>query len=803
MLPVASSFRSLLKARGFTLLAVLTIALGLGATTAVFSVVDSLTLQRRPGLADEKSLVDVGRTRKGAGFDNFGWLDFVDYQRQNTVFTDLAAARFGYAPAGLAVDGDAQNAHVQMVSSNYFSVLGTRFATGRNFTPGEGPAAEIVLSHRYWQRRFQGDPGVIGRSVLYNNTPVTVVGVTEPGFDGTSIVLVDFWAPFQLLETLDPGSQLLRKRGNAFLMAIGRLKPGVTLAAARAEMSVLAQRIEQENPETHKGLGIACQPTSRFPGEMGLGLAIGSTALFALTGLTLAVACANVAGLLLARGAARRRELAVRTALGATRGRLVAQLLTEYLLLFLAGGLAGAFVAVWLVSLFAAALPSLPVAISIEPAVHPLALLFCLGCALLAGLVFGLAPALNATRFDVLGGLRSADQPAGGRIFTLRHAFLIVQLSLSLALIATGGLLVKALGKAALTHPGFEAARVDFIHFDFQAGGLTKQTGPAFSEELLQRAVALPGVESAAWSVAIPLEGSNRSFHDLWPAGKPRDRGTDIETDWNLISADYFATLGIPLLAGRVFTAGDTAQATRVAIVNETFARRIWPGQSAVGQTLVNDEGQTIEVVGVARDAKYRSLGDGPRSHIYVPIAQLYHADRSLFLKMRDGRPSLPQVRAILAQIRPGQPIAYAQSLESFALTSLLPYRIASAVAVGAGVLSLLLAAMGVYGSTLYWATRWTREFGVRLALGSTRAQLVLLVLRGSLTVAALATALGLLAAVGLGQVIRAFLFGAPSADPLVLLAASGFFLALVTLTAWLPARRATRVDPMVALRAE
>ncbi len=797
------SLRSLFKARAFTPLAIATIAIGLGATTAVFSIVESLLLRDRPGLVDERSLVDIGCSRNGSGFDNFGWPDFLDYRAQNTVFTDVAAARFGYQSAGLAVDGRAEDAHAQMVSANYFPVLGTRLALGRNFAPSADPVPEIILSYRYWQRRFNGDPAVIGRAVLYNNAPVTIVGVTELGFDGASIVSADFWAPFSLLETLEPGSTLLQKRANAFLMAVARLKPGVTLAQAQAEMSLLAQRLEKAYPESNKGHGAVVAPSSRLPGEMRLAAAMASTALFLLTGLALAVACANVAGLLLARGAARRRELAVRAALGATRGRLIAQLLGEHLLLFLAGGLVGGFIAVWLVNTFVAVLPSLPIAVSVHPEINPLAFAFCLGIALLAGLAFGLAPALNSTRIDVLASLRSNEQPAGGRIFSLRNLFLILQLSLSLALLTTAGLLVKALGKTALTDPGFDARHVEFVRFDFRSGGLTKETGPAFAEEFLARAAALPNVRAAAWSVAVPLDDTGRSFGELWNAGSERSRENEINTDWNLVSPAYFETLGNPLVAGRSFTTADLANTTRVAIVNETFARRIWPGQDALGQTLVNEEGQTIAIVGVARDAKYRSLGEPPRNMFFVPSAQTYHHSPALFVRLRDGNSILPQVRTLLAQLLPGLPVARAETLESFAATSLLPYRIASGVAAGAGALSLLLAGMGVYGATLYRATQRTREFGVRLALGSTRGQLIALVLRGSLGVAAIAIGLGLAASFGLGQVVKSFLFGAPGADAVVFLGTAGFFLALVVLAAWLPARRATRVDPMVALRAE
>ena len=708
--------RSLFKARAFTPLAVITIALGLGATTAVFSVVDALLLSPRPGIADESALVDFGASRRGGPADNFDWPAYLDFRAQNHVFTDVAAAGLRAESAGFAVDGQAENAFVQWTSPNYFAVLGTRMAAGRDFTPTEAPTPEIVLSHRYWQRRFQGAPEVIGRTVLFNGAPVMVVGITEPGFAGNGLLAADFWAPYPLVEILDPASKLLRNRGNAILLGLARLKPGVTLAQARAELAVLAQGLEKAYPESYRDRGVAVTPSSRLPGEIHLAVTVGSTALLTLTGLALAVVCTNVAGLLLARGSARRRELCVRGALGATRRDLLVQLLTETLLLFLVGGLAGAVVAGWLISVFnASLLPSLPVLLSVAPAFNPLGFAFCLGVALVAGLVFGLGPAIHATRFDLFTALRDGDQAGGsGRFLSLRNVFLLIQLALSLALLTTSGLLVGALARTARTDPGFQTAQVEMVSFDLRAGGLTGATGPAFLADFLPRVAALPSVASAAWSAAIPLDGGRRGYGSVWTPTTERTRENEIRTDWNLISPAYFATLGIPLVTGRDFAPTDLAGAERVAIVNETFARSLWPGQSALGQTLINDEGLPVTIVGVARDVKYQSLSEEAHNHLYVPCAQVYDRRLTLFVKTRDAGTALPKIRALLAQTLPGLPIARTQSLESAAASSLLPYRVASAVAAGAGGLSLLLAGMGVYGSTLYWGV--SPDAGIRRA---------------------------------------------------------------------------------------
>ncbi len=794
--------RPLLRSPRFSLLAVAIIALSTGACTAVFSLLDSVVFRPRAGLVDEARLVDLGRTSKGSGFDNFSYPDFEDYRAQNSTFTDIAAGNFTPTPAGVTVDGQAEHASMQWVSANFFSVTGTRFVAGRGLTPDAHAEAAVVLSHDYWQRRFRGDPAAIGRTVLLNDKAVTIAGVAEPGFRGSTIVAADLWASFTFHEVLDPGSKLISARKNSILMGIGRLKPGVTLEQAQADLGIIAQRIAAAFPDSHRTRGIAVLPSSRVPGEMRLiaGAFLGILGLLAL--LTLLVASANIAGLMLARGATRQREFAVRSALGADRARLLRELLAEHLVLFVVGGAAGALVCHWLVHTLRSLVPALPVSLDLNVSMSPAAFVFITGLSLLVGLLFSLGPALNSSRFDLLAVLRRGEQPAGGsRLFSLRSLFLIIQLTLSLALLTTAASLAHSLWRMAEHDPGFDSRRVEFIQFDLNTAGFTKETGPLFLEQLLTEARALPGLDHAALTVAIPMEGGGHSYGDLRKPTTPKDEPSPW-LDWNLISPDYFATLGIPILQGRAFLPTDVAGSPRVGIVNATMAARFWPNESALGKILLNEKDEPVEIVGVARDAKYRAAGEAPASHFYAPITQEYFHQPSLIVKSRGEASAIPQLRALLMRLQPTLPIFFTQSLTDATAAGLMPQRLAAGAALGAGALALLLAAMGVYGVTLFWTTTRTREFSVRLALGATPRGLLTLALSGSLRLAAIATVLGLAVAFGLTRLSDS-IFGGVEPDPLIFGATGLLLAALVALAALLPAWRVTKLEPMQALRSE
>lgn len=792
--------RPLKKSPRFAALTVLLVTLGVGACTAVYALFESALLRDRPGIVDSSALVDIGRTRRGSGFDNMSYPDYADYRAGNSSFVDIAAYRFEPEQIGLASGGDAQAATLAWVTTNYFGVTGTRFAAGRGFTPTENPLGEIVISHRYWQKRFAGDPAVIGRAVVVNNHTVTIVGVTEPGFTGSTVLAPDVWGAFPMMKLFEPGSEILTGRPFSIVMALGRLKPGISAGQAQADLSRIAEQLAKEYPQSHAERGVAVSPSSRFPGQVRLYASAFLGLLGLLTLLGAVVACANIAGLMLAHGAGRRQEFAVRTALGADRRRLVRDLLLEQLVLFGFGGLGGGLFSLWLVDLLRSAIPQLPVPVQLDLSVNPGALAFAIGLALLLGLLFSLGPALTSSRFDLVSALRRQEQPGGGRVFNLRGIFLVLQLALSLALLTGAAGLTKSLWSLAYRSPGFDPARVELVQFDLRNAGLGESAGRQFSEQLLTQVNAMPGVERSAFTVSVPLSGGGFSFGPLFPTNNRNQ--PPIITDWNLISPDYFATMSIPLVRGRDFTAADRSGGPLVGIVNETFARLTWPGKDPIGQFLYNHNGQPIEIVGVARDSKYRSAGEAPLPHFYAPLTQVYFSRVTLLVKSRDDTSLIPRVRDLLHHLQPNLPIHLAQSVSEAVALGTTPQRIAASVALAAGLLALVLAATGVYGATLFWVAHRTREFGVRAALGATPRSLLRLALTGSLRLTAVATALGLAAAFGLLAVVGS-LFGGITAEPLLFVACALLFGALVLGASFLPARRAARVDPMIALRAE
>lgn len=799
---IAQSIRTLFKSPRYALLAIIIAGLGIGACTLVFGVFDALILRERAGIRNGATVVDIGRTDRGSGFDNFSYPDYVDYRTQNSTFTDIAAFDFSPTPAGLTVGEDTQNANAQWVSSNYFVVLGTRFAHGRSFASDDRPVAEIVLSHGYWQRRFQSNPAIVGRTVLFNNVPVAVVGVAEPGFAGSTVVAADFWVPFSFTYVVNPASERLNWRPGAMVMGAGRLKPGVTLAQAQADLGLIAARVAQQFPDSHRERGVAVQPGSRFPGSMRVAVTAFIGILGVLSLLAMLVAASNIAGLMLARAATRTREFAVRAALGADRRRLLKQVLGENMALFACGGIAGALFAVWGTSALVRLAPVLPVPLDLQLRVSPLALGFALVFSGLIGLLFSFGPAVAATKFDLFSVLRSAESAAGGgRKFGLRQIFLIVQLTFSLALLGTATTLTYSLLRLARQDAGFNSERVSFYRFDLRTTGMTDREGIDFLTQLLAEAQALANVESAALTSMIPLEGGGRSIGPLRLPEAAAD-APPIQTDANIVTPGYFRLLELPLVQGRDFLESDANGAPLVGIVNETMARRLWPDQNPLGRILLNSNNQPIEVVGVARDSKYRTMGEEPRLHLYVPRAQVYSPQSALLLKSRTAVAPVAEVRALIRRLRSNLQLYEAQSLDGAIANSLVPQRIAAMAALGTGLLALLLAGMGVYGITLYWTSIRTREFGVRAALGATRGNLLLLALKSSVRLAAVAVLAGLAAAVGLSTLVNS-LFGNIHINPLLLALTGTVFIGLVILAGFIPARRAARVDPMVALRAE
>ncbi len=764
--------------------AMLSLAIGIGADVSVFTVANALLFRTPTGVREPERLVDIGVGRQDGGFNPGSYPTYLDIRRRAVTLDGVYAHQMFPQALSLAVAGAsaaAERVFGHFVTTNYFAVLGTTASSGRLFVPadGEQPGASpiVVLSDRFWRRRFGGDPSVIGSAIRVNGQPFTVIGVAQEGFQGTGLVMG------------------------------GRLKRDAPLARAAAELGVIGRDLRRAHPDQMGTRELRVLPSSSVPGNRGR-VAAFAVLLMALVSLVLLVACGNVAGVLLARAAARRREMAVRLSIGASRARLVRQLLVETIVLFLLGGAAGVALARTMTSLLVARLPPLPFPISVSLALDGRVLAFTIGLSLIAALVFGLAPALQTSRPDPVAALKDESPGAAGR-GRLRQAFVLAQVAASVALVVGAGLFTRALERAGSMDPGFDPHGIELVSLDVSMAGYSDTTGPQFWRDLVDRVRELPGVQAATLARVLPggFEGIGLG---LSPAGGRSGGVTDsFEPDGNIVEPGYFATLRIPLLAGRDFTAADRAGAQPVAIVGDAVARHFWPGENALGKYLSQPGNKrTLLVVGVARDIKSSSLVDGlSESFVYLPLQQQYasHLTSQMTIAARTnpGQPATHAIRALVASMNPNLPIVTSQTLEDSLALGLVPQRVAASVSASLGLVGLLLAAVGIYGVTAFTVARRTREFGIRIALGAEPRHVLRMVLRQGLGLIVGGCAVGLSLAAGAGHVLRGFLFGVPLLDPAVFGGAVASSVAVGLAACYGPARRATRVDPISALRCE
>jgi predicted permease len=798
----------------FALTAVLSLAIGIGANTTIFTIANALLFKPPLGVADASRLVDVGRSQDGQGFDNGSYANYLDIRARNTVFSGIYAYRLGPEPMSLRGKDGAERIYGEMVSTNYFNVLGTPPHIGRLFTsddseqPGATPLA--VLSHRFWMRRFNGDPAIVGQTLVLNGRPLTVIGVTPEGFHGTTVLTSDLWVPVtmvgELASRLPPA--ILTSRESAWLVMGARLKPGVTVAQAQAELANIGRALEQEFPDANRGKGLRVVASSPVPGD-GAPVAAFMAVLMAIVMLVLAIACANVAGVLLARATTRRREIAVRLAIGAGRGRLIRQMLVESTLLFLIGGSGGLVLARLMTGALLSLLPAVPLPIDVTLALDGRAVVFTLTLSLVAAILSGLAPAFHASRAEVVGGLKSDTQGGPERIW-LRHAFVVSQVALSIVLVVGAGLFARALQRASEIDPGFDPHGVELATLDLSLGGYTADTGRVFARELLRRVRETPGVQAAALSAVMPLGDRGIGLGGLAvPGVELRNGRRFFDVDWNVITPGYFATMKMALLTGRDFSDADREGTPSVVIVNETAARQWWPRQDALGKTLLQENGRpdapdavrTLTVVGVARDSKYRNLGEDPRPFVYVPIEQQYMSRTVIAARSAHGQRLAGELRALVASMNPNLPIVQSLTFDAYSQLGLLPQRIAASVAGSLGLVGVLLAAIGIYGVTAYMVSSRTREIGIRMALGAERASVVRMVLRQGLTLTMIGAAIGLAVAAAASRLLGSLLFGVGATDPLTFIGSTLLFFVVGAAACYVPARRATAIGAMDALR--
>jgi predicted permease len=643
--------------------------------------------------------------------------------------------------------------------------------------------------------------------VSFNASPVTIIGIAPPGFQGTTVIRSDAWVPLNLAALATPrfGREMFTNRRASWIVLGGRLKEGVTVAQANAELASLGETLAREYPDANRGRGYRVARSAVVPGQIDavagfLGL------LLVIVALVLLAACVNLAGMLLARAASRRREIAVRLAIGASRRRLVRQLITETLVLFAAGCGLGLVLTQWLTALLLAVLPTLPVPIGVDFFVDWRVTAFAIVISLIAAIVSGLVPALQASRPELVPALKSEDAARGGRL-RLRSAFIVAQVTVSLVLVIAGGLFIRALGRAASIEPGFDQTNVEVVMLDLALSGYRDPDALAFADRLRERVRALPGVRDAAFAADLPLDGGRMGLGSLRVRGlQPPNGGDSFRTDWNAISPGYFQTLRMPLVQGREFTDHDTSGAPGAIIINEAMARSVWQTTDVLGRQFetdaIGDTTTTLTVVGVAPDAQVDTLGERAGPMVYVPLKQRYVSRVSLLVKSESGG-TIAKVRTLVRELNPNLPVTTALPLEQITALALIPQRIAGAVAASLGVVVLLLAAIGIYGVTSYSVNRRTREIGIRMALGADRGSVLRLVIRQGLVLTAAGIALGLALGAAGAQLLRSLLFGVSALDPVAFGGAALLFGAVAMAASYLPARRATRVDPMLALRAE
>jgi len=811
------SIRTLLKSPGFTAIAILTLALGIGANTAIFSIANVFLFRPLP-VKDADRLVSIGvQSSATSEPDQASYLDYLDY-KQAPVFTDMTA--FVLDLVGLGADGRADRTIVAEVPSNFFTMLGIRPALGRLILPGEGDQPKtgtvVVLGYGYWQKRFGGDPKVLGRSVSFDGRDVTVIGVAEKQFHGPyAIVEMDAYAPIGMhdLANSDPG--FFTERSQRELHVLATLKPGVSTRQAEVALQVVATRLSDQFPKTNHGQVVRVFPERIARPDPGSAdsLPLIATVFLALVGLVLMVACINVANLLLARSSARQREIAIRASMGATRGRLIRQMLTESILLAVAGGASGAVLGMWVCNALEQLRPLGDFPLRFGFTFDWRVFGYVAGVASASGILAGLAPALRASRTNLNETLREGGRGLigeGGRRHVLRNSLVIAQVAGSIIVLVAAGLFVRSLRYAESVDLGYDPRNVVNVGLNPDLQNYDRPRAEAFYREVLRRAKALPGVESASLAYSVPL-----SYYST--GGAIQAEGQVLNRDertpggqHNMVSPEYFTTMRTPILSGRAFTEADTQSSQLVAVANETMARRLWPNQDPIGRKFSYDgeekKGALVTVVGVARNAKNNDLLHEPGMFFYVPATQDYNAVH--VLQMRTSVPPETLIPAIEAQVReldPNLPLFDVMTMErSLAgANGFFLFKMGAAFAGTLGALGLVLAVVGVYGVVSYNAASRTHEIGVRMALGAQPGSVFGLVLRQAAILVGAGVGIGLLAALGITKFLASLLVGVGSYDPLTL-ATVAFLLILTAFVAcYIPAHRAMRVDPMEALRYE
>lgn len=817
------ALRWLRKSPGFTLVAVASLAVGIGFNTALFAIADALLFRPLP-VAHPDRLADVYTSAPLTAAGRYGtssYPDYADLRAGNDVFDDL----IGYTPMLGAMNlGDRSRLTLgEIVTGNYFPVLGVHAAVGRTLSPGDaapGAPRVAMISYQYWSRELARRPDAAGLPLKLRGNPYTIVGVAPRGFTGMTPGLApELWVttasedvdPVGMLDVVPSptGATRLERRGERWLFLKGRLKPGVTVAAARANLEVVMARLAATYPATNKGRGITVRPSSdvRIHPAVDARIAPVALGLMVVVALVLLTACANVASMLLARASARQREIGIRLAIGATRGRLVRQLATEAAALAVIGAAAGVVLAWGLLRIVETIRLPIPIPLVFDLRVDGRVLLFTSTVTAAAALAAGLVPALRASRPDLTADLRGDAIVAqrAGRRWTLRDGLVTAQMAVTALLLVVAALLTRSLIASEAANVGFQADRLAVVSVNTNMVRYTSARSRQFFDEALARVRRIPGVQSAALVTRVPFSVNGNTW-DIWVPGRHRAGQSGDTTEVTSVSPDYFETIGVPILEGRGFTDADTPDTPRVAIVNETMARRYWPGASAVGKTVRarGADGPEYQIVGVVADYKVTSVGGPPTPFLHLARTQRPGPYACLIARTRgDAAALLREMRGGLLQLEPNLVFVENQTMEGEVETTLFPMRMGAWLVSGVGLVAMLLAAVGLYGVIAYSVARRTREIGIRLALGARPASVVGLVMRQGFGLAAVGLALGCLIAAAATRTIAGVLYGVGVADPVAWGGAAIVLLAVAALANLVPARRAARVHPSEALRTE
>jgi macrolide transport system ATP-binding/permease protein len=816
--------RTLLKTPGFTLIIVVTLALGIGVNTVILSTVNGFLLR---GLAVEKpaELISVfwGKKSDPQVWGVFSYPNYIDVRNRTQSFSGLTAWDNMYS-ASLSTT-DSRNARGQeraeliwgeRVSGNYFEVMGVKPILGRGFLPEEDRTQNthpvVVISHALWQSRFNADPAIVGKTIYLNGVAFTVVGVAPETFYGSEFTLrQSFWTPLMMSSKFGMGAEWETNRDWNNIFVYGRLKPGVTMAQAEAELNLIADGLAKQHPNNaDTKIQVKAETDGRYQ-SLNKTFKLGGWLAMCVAGLVLLVACANVANLMLARAAARAKEIGIRLAIGASRRRIVRQLLTESVMLSLLGGALGWLVAYWGTWLVAASVPPLPWPINLQVSPDGYVLKWMLGLSLLTGLIFGLTPALLASRPDLVAVIKgdAVGQRSGCRRSSLRGALVVAQVAISIIVLICAGLFLRSLNKVLKVDPGFSVENLVTMILDPSLLGYDKAAGLRFYQELTRRIEAQPGVRAVSLATLLPLGGSGDGRGPIVKEGEadpPPNQG--IGSSCSFIAPKYFATVRTPLVMGREFTEHDTADAPPVVIVNQEFARKFYGSeQNALGKRFRFWQGTPLmEIVGIAQDGYYGSLYEDRQTYMFLPEYQNYQSQMMLLVSANsadDLKAVVEHARREIGQMDARIPVFGVTTAEANLSYAYWGPRLAAEMATAFGLLALLLVTMGLYSMMTYAVSQRTREIGIRMALGAQAGAVLRMVVWRGLRLTIVGMALGLVAAFGLTRVTKNLLFNVSATDPATFATIALLLVGVALIASYIPARRATKINPLQALRHE